>query len=262
MANSIDHQLDQELQCSICNELFKDPRMLPCQDTFCLECLESVSKLTNGKAIDCSLCKRTHDLPMEDGAKGFPENMLMKSLLNMKKTLANAPPSGNLMEDDCNTTLIGDHKTGQKMDKFESEVKQIIAEAKEEIMVKFESDAKKILADFEAMIKYGPEKNDTKKSSDISGFFSKYFWSLFFLWLCLIIVAISLILIGKHYGSKQDNDRTGPTGSSIPIGLQIEGTSFLLLALTFPLIYRVSLIFQRIDPVLARYSSSSQFFFF
>ena len=27
----------------------------------------------------------------------------------------------------------------------------------------------------------------------------------------------------------------------------------LLLALTFPLIYRVSLIFQRIDPVLARY---------
>ena len=137
--------------------------------------------------------------------------------------------------------------------KFESEVKQILAEAKEEVMVKFESDAKKILTDFEVMAQYGPEKKDTKKSSDISGFFSKYFWSLFFLWLCLIIIAISLILIGKHYGPKQDNDRTGPTGSSIPIGLQIEGTSFLLLALTFPLIYRVSLIFQRIDPVLARY---------
>ena len=174
----------------------------------------------------------------------------------MKKTLANAPPSVNLLDDDCNTTLIVDYKTGQKMDnvllKFDSEVKQILAEAKEEVMVK-ESDVKTILEDYEVMLIYGPKKYDTKKSSDISGFFSKYFWFLFFLWLCLIIIAISLILIGKHYGPKQDNDRTGPTGSSIPIGLQIEGTSFLLLALTFPLIYRVSLIFQRIDPVLARY---------
>ena len=90
MANS---QLDQELQCSICHEMFKDPRMLPCQHTFCLECLESVSKLTNGKAIDCSLCKRSHDLPIQEGAKGFPENMLMKSLLDMKNPSANAPPS-------------------------------------------------------------------------------------------------------------------------------------------------------------------------
>ena len=174
----------------------------------------------------------------------------------MKKTLANAPPSVNLLDDDCNTTLIVDYKTGQKMDnvllKFDSEVKQILAEAKEEVMVK-ESDVKTILEDYEVMLIYGPKKYDTKKSSDISGFFYKYFWSLFFLWLCLIIIAISLILIGKHYGPKQDNDRTGPTGSSIPIGLQIEGTSFLLLALTFPLIYKLSQCCKKVDSVLARY---------
>ena len=61
--------------------------------------------------MDCSFCKRTHDLPMEDGAKGFPINKLMKSLLHMKKTLANAPPSVNLLDNDCNTTLIVDYKT-------------------------------------------------------------------------------------------------------------------------------------------------------
>ena len=90
----IKSQLDQELQCSICHEMFKDPRMLPCQHTFCLECLESVSKLTkDGKTMDCSLCKRTHDLPIQNDVKGFPENMLMKSLLDMKNSSANAPPS-------------------------------------------------------------------------------------------------------------------------------------------------------------------------
>ena len=96
MANS---QLDQELQCSICHEMFKDPRMLPCQHTFCLECLESVSKLTkDGKTMDCSLCKSTYDLPLQNiqyiyDVKCFPENMLMKSLLDMKNPSANAPPS-------------------------------------------------------------------------------------------------------------------------------------------------------------------------
>ena len=87
-------QLDQELKCSICHEMFKDPRMLPCQHTFCLECLENLSKLGNGKTMDCSLCKRTQDLPIQNGVKGFPENMLMKSLLDIK-TRPSAPFVGS-----------------------------------------------------------------------------------------------------------------------------------------------------------------------
>ena len=94
MANLIDaRQLDQELQCAICLEMLRDPRMLPCQHTFCLECLEKLSKMNlgNGKTLDCSLCKRTHDLPIQNGVKGFPKNMLMKSLLDIK-TRPSAPP--------------------------------------------------------------------------------------------------------------------------------------------------------------------------
>ena len=93
-SNSINSQLDQELQCSICHDMFKDPRMLPCQHTFCLECLEKFSKQGNGITIDCSLCKRIHDLPGENGAKGFPENMLMKSLLEIKIN-PTAPSAGS-----------------------------------------------------------------------------------------------------------------------------------------------------------------------
>ena len=95
MATLIDAKLlVQELQCAICREMFRDPKMLPCQHTFCLECLENVSKLGNGKTIDCPLCKRTHDFPIQDGAEGFPENMLMKSLLDIK-TRPSAPSAGS-----------------------------------------------------------------------------------------------------------------------------------------------------------------------
>jgi len=96
MAKSIDSQLDQELQCSICYETFREPRMLPCQHTFCLKCLESVSKLNNnGKTIECSLCRRNHDLPRENGVKALPKNILLQSLLDMKKTRGTASLVGS-----------------------------------------------------------------------------------------------------------------------------------------------------------------------
>ena len=72
-------------------------------------CLESVSKLSkDGKTMDCSFCKRRHDLPMEDGAKGFPINKLMKSLLDMK-TKASAPPPPS-----DTTPLVVDKITGME----------------------------------------------------------------------------------------------------------------------------------------------------
>ena len=92
MANSksFARQLDQELQCEHCYQMFRDPRMLPCQHTFCLECLENVSKLPKNlerKRIICPyyLCRGKHDLPREDDVKAFPKNMVKEFLLEIKK---------------------------------------------------------------------------------------------------------------------------------------------------------------------------------
>ena len=41
--------LNKELTCAICLELFKTPKMLPCLHTFCKSCLEGVADKSAGK---------------------------------------------------------------------------------------------------------------------------------------------------------------------------------------------------------------------
>ena len=34
-------QIEEEITCSICSELFKEPKTLPCLHTFCKECIQA-----------------------------------------------------------------------------------------------------------------------------------------------------------------------------------------------------------------------------
>jgi hypothetical protein len=45
---------DKDTECSICHELFTQPKLLPCADVLCRQCL--LNWLTNGKP-DCPLCR-------------------------------------------------------------------------------------------------------------------------------------------------------------------------------------------------------------
>ena len=84
---NLERELSEETTCSICLERMTEPRMLPCQHTFCLECLQSVAKQNNPKTVDCPQCRREYNLPPNRGASGFPENRLMKFLLEKKEQM-------------------------------------------------------------------------------------------------------------------------------------------------------------------------------
>ena len=50
------------LKCSICLELFSDPRILPCLHTYCLKCLQGlVSDQKND--LSCPQCRAKHEIP-------------------------------------------------------------------------------------------------------------------------------------------------------------------------------------------------------
>ena len=48
-------KLAAEMRCALCCELFDNPHSLPCQHSFCHECIKQCLKVT--KSTQCPLCK-------------------------------------------------------------------------------------------------------------------------------------------------------------------------------------------------------------
>lgn len=74
-------------ECSICNEewLRKEPRILPCQHTFCTECLLKLynySKQTT--TLTCPNCRQTINWP-KNGINGFHRNLVANNILKIEK---------------------------------------------------------------------------------------------------------------------------------------------------------------------------------
>lgn len=70
------------LQCAVCLERFKQPKLLPCQHTFCLSpCLEGlVDRRT--RSIRCPECRADHFVP-RNGPASFPNNLTIIGFLEL-----------------------------------------------------------------------------------------------------------------------------------------------------------------------------------
>ena len=91
-------QIERELTCSICSELFREPKTLPCLHTFCKECiqasLDTTERVTGQKT--CPLCRSP--LP-RDGIASIPTNFTTNRLIeifNSRRTSDNNVNSSQL----------------------------------------------------------------------------------------------------------------------------------------------------------------------
>ena len=79
-SNSIaSNSISKILECPICFEEMSEPKMFPCQHTFCLKCTQKVAR---NLQVQCALCQRKHQLPVT-GAIGLPNNATLLDLLEM-----------------------------------------------------------------------------------------------------------------------------------------------------------------------------------
>ncbi|XP_078584379.1 uncharacterized protein LOC144866694, partial [Branchiostoma floridae x Branchiostoma japonicum] len=76
-SSSLGMHFREELTCSICLELFTRPKVLPCQHTFCQDCLQDHAG--RGGAFQCPNCRQQVRLPRQ-GVAGLPDNHLVTSL--------------------------------------------------------------------------------------------------------------------------------------------------------------------------------------
>ncbi|KAG8006446.1 Nuclear factor 7 [Nibea albiflora] len=65
-------RLEEDLCCSVCHDIFKDPVILSCSHSFCKVCVHNW--WTDKQVHDCPLCKKRHS------REGLPLNFALKSL--------------------------------------------------------------------------------------------------------------------------------------------------------------------------------------
>ena len=54
---------EADLKCTVCLELFTEPKVLPCCHTFCKKCLEGILEKTEEKAkLVCPQCRAEHEV--------------------------------------------------------------------------------------------------------------------------------------------------------------------------------------------------------
>ncbi|XP_078665676.1 uncharacterized protein LOC144908040 [Branchiostoma floridae x Branchiostoma belcheri] len=97
--SSLKREVHEELSCSICLELFTRPKVLPCQHTFCQDCLQGVAG--RGGTFQCPNCRRQVRLPPQ-GVAGLPDNLMAANMcekVRKQETLLEEtekqPQSGN-----------------------------------------------------------------------------------------------------------------------------------------------------------------------
>ena len=78
MATNAPSVLTQHLECAVCMEIYKDPRILPCSHTLCKVCLDGVVR---NSSITCPVCRATH-LLQSSGTDGFPRNLAIAGMID------------------------------------------------------------------------------------------------------------------------------------------------------------------------------------
>lgn len=73
----MEDQVNELTQCSICLDTFTQPKMLPCQHTFCHSCLVDMTRTGSERNITCPQCRKVHPLPA-NGVSDFSNNILLK----------------------------------------------------------------------------------------------------------------------------------------------------------------------------------------
>ena len=95
MAASPKVQLEEELQCPVCLEQYKDPKILPCHHSFCRECLgKTPLELVEGRRdlLKCPTCRKPVQLP-NGGVSALPPSFFINNLLELHRKVQSVSPN-------------------------------------------------------------------------------------------------------------------------------------------------------------------------
>ena len=99
--------LKKEAECPLCIETVKNPKILPCLHSFCLECLDKLAGFARRQlqtTIKCPVCQTSFQIPEGDTFNNLPTSFHLNRLVDvlaLKDVSAQAQKCANC--DDNNT---------------------------------------------------------------------------------------------------------------------------------------------------------------
>ena len=78
------YNLREEVSCSVCSDLFTDPKHLSCLHSFCFKCLQQwYETCGGGEAIKCPKCQTFSRVPASGELKDLPTSFYLNGLIDV-----------------------------------------------------------------------------------------------------------------------------------------------------------------------------------
>ena len=78
------YNLREEVSCSVCSDIFTDPKHLSCLHSFCLKCLQQwYETCGGGEAIKCPKCQTFSRVPPSGELKDLPTSFYLNGLIDV-----------------------------------------------------------------------------------------------------------------------------------------------------------------------------------
>ena len=81
-------KFEEQLTCSVCLNIYKNPKGLPCQHSFCYDCLRSIGVYRQGDEhfLECPLCRKPAHVPHADFSS-LPPAFVINSLVELHRRM-------------------------------------------------------------------------------------------------------------------------------------------------------------------------------
>ena len=78
------YNLREEVSCSVCTNIFTDPKQLQCLHSFCLQCLKQWHRTSHGRdTIRCPKCQALSKVPESGDLKDLPTSFYLNGLIDV-----------------------------------------------------------------------------------------------------------------------------------------------------------------------------------